>query len=126
MSPLLFGVHMDGLLDELKDLGIGFYIGQNLCGAAGYADYITLLCPTSSGLRKLIVVCEKYAKLHHVLFKGSKANCWCASRRMLIRILKQMVRMFLHVRKQYIWEIYFAQLISMKWCLMVSSDLTVV
>ena len=66
MSPLLFGVHMDGLLDELKDLGIGFYIGQHLCGAAGYADYITLLCPTRSGLRKLIEVCEKYAKLHHV------------------------------------------------------------
>ena len=31
MSPLLFGVYMDGLLDELKDLGIGCYIGQHFC-----------------------------------------------------------------------------------------------
>ena len=74
MSPLLFGVYMDGLLDELKDLGIGCYIWQHFCGAAGYADDIILLCPTSSGLRKIIEVCEKYAKLHDVLFNGSKSK----------------------------------------------------
>ena len=73
MSPLLFGVYMDGLLDELKDLSIGCYIGQHFCGAAGYADDIILLCPTSSGLQKII--CKK-------------ANYWCTTRRMLIHILK--------------------------------------
>ena len=40
---------MDGLLEELKDLGIGCFIGQHFCGATGYADDITLLCSTSSG-----------------------------------------------------------------------------
>ena len=74
MSPLLFGVYMDGLLEQLKDLGIGCYIGQHFCGAAGYAYDIILLCPTSSGLRKTIEVCEKYAKLHDVLFSGSKSK----------------------------------------------------
>ena len=34
ISPLLFGIYMDGLLDELKYLGIGCYIGQHYCGAA--------------------------------------------------------------------------------------------
>ena len=48
MSPLLFGVYANGLLEELKDLGIGCYIGQHFCGAAGYADDIILLCSTSS------------------------------------------------------------------------------
>ena len=60
MSPLLFGVYMDGLLDELKYLGIGCYIGQHFCGAAEYADNILLLCPTSSGLRNMIEVCVRY------------------------------------------------------------------
>ena len=73
MSPLLFGVYMDGLLDELEDFGIGCYIGQHFCGAA-YADDIILLCPTSSGLRKMIEVCEKYAKLQDVLLNGSKSK----------------------------------------------------
>ena len=81
MSPLLFGVYMDGLLDELKDLGIGCYIGQHFCGAAGYADDIILLCPTSSGLRKIIEVCEKY-------LMGQKANYWFTTRQMLICMLK--------------------------------------
>ena len=59
MSPLLFEVYMDGLLEELKDLGIGCYIGQHFCGAAVYADDIILLCPTSSGLLKMFGMCEK-------------------------------------------------------------------
>ena len=63
---------MDGLLDKLKDFGIVCYIGQNFCRAAGYADDIILiLCPTSSGLRKNIVVCEK---LCDVMFNGSKSK----------------------------------------------------
>ncbi|KAI0224795.1 putative ferric-chelate reductase 1 [Lamellibrachia satsuma] len=49
---------MDGLLEELKDLGIGCYVGQHFCGAAGYADDIILLCPTSSGLRNMIELVE--------------------------------------------------------------------
>ena len=48
MSPLLFGVYMDGLLDELTDLGIICFIGQHFCRAAGYADDIILLCINSS------------------------------------------------------------------------------
>ena len=87
MSPLLFGVYMDGLLDELKDLGIGCYIGQHFCRAAGYADDIILLYLTSSGLQKIIEACEKYTKIHCFLM-GKKANYWCKTRRMLIHILK--------------------------------------
>ena len=74
MSPLLFGVYMDGLLDELKDIGIGCYIGQHFCGAAGYADDILLLSPTNSGLRKMIEVCKKYVKRHDVLLNGSNSK----------------------------------------------------
>ena len=42
--------------------------------SAGYTDYIILLCLTSSGLRKIIEVCEKYPKLHDVLFNESKCK----------------------------------------------------
>ena len=72
-SPLIFGACTDGLLNELKDFGIGCYIGQQFCGAA-YTEDIILLCPTSSGFRKIIEVCEKYAKLQDVLFNESKSK----------------------------------------------------
>ena len=74
MFPLLFAVYMDVLLDELKDVGISCYIGQHFCGATRYADDIILLCSTSSGLRQMIEVCEQYARLHDVLFNGSKSK----------------------------------------------------
>ncbi len=74
MSPLLFGIYMDGLLHELKNLGIGCQLGQYFCGAVGYADDIILLCPTLSGLRKMVNVCERYAQQHDVLFNGKKSK----------------------------------------------------
>ena len=48
MSPLLFGVYMDGLLNKLKEQGIGCYMGQQFCGAAGYADDMILFLMLSS------------------------------------------------------------------------------
>ena len=57
-SPLQFEAYTDGLSGELKYFGIGCFIGQHFCGAAGYAYGVILLCPTSSGLRKIIEVRE--------------------------------------------------------------------
>ena len=49
LSPLLFSVYIDDLMNALESHGMGCCIGQKFCGAAGYADDIILLCPTSSG-----------------------------------------------------------------------------
>ena len=54
LSPLLFSVYIDDLMNALESHGMGCCIGQKFCGAAGYADDIILLCPTSSGLREMI------------------------------------------------------------------------
>ena len=74
MSPLLFGVYMDGLLNKLKEQGIGCYMGQQFCGAAGYADDMILLCPTSAGLRKMIDIREQYPNVHDILFNATKSK----------------------------------------------------
>ena len=76
-------------MDELKNMGIGYYIGQCYFGADGYADDLILFFPTSYGLRIMITVCEKYAILHEVLFNGTKSKIFIyATRRSLIRIFK--------------------------------------
>ena len=84
----LFGIYIDGLLDELKYLGIGCYIGQHFCGAAGCVDDIILLCPTSSIMRKLLRCVGNMPNYMICCLMGQKANYWCTTRRMLIRILK--------------------------------------
>ena len=42
--------------------------------ALGYADDIVLLCPSLSGLKDMIQICEDYAKEHNILFNGKKSK----------------------------------------------------
>ena len=74
LSPLLFTVYVDELLIKLKSNGIGCHMGNQFVGALGYADDIILLCPTVAGLKKMISICEEYAKEHSIMFNGSKSK----------------------------------------------------
>ena len=67
-------VYVDELLIKLKRNGIGCHIGNQFVGALGYADDIILLCPTVAGLKKMISICEEYAKEHSIMFNGSKSK----------------------------------------------------
>ena len=66
ISPVLFGIYIDELLLKLKSNGIGCFVGHHFCGAFGYADDIILLCPTLSGLKEIIKICESYS-IEHIL-----------------------------------------------------------
>ena len=74
LSPLLFSVYIDELLEKLKASGIGCYIGYQYVGALGYADDIILLCPSVAGLKKMIKICEDYATDHSIKFNGKKSK----------------------------------------------------
>ena len=52
LSPLLFSVYMDELLEKLKENGTGCHIGDHFVGALGYADDLILLCPSFTGMQK--------------------------------------------------------------------------
>ena len=75
LSPVLFCVYMDGLLDRLSHAGIGCYIGTNFVGALAYADDIVLLAPTPSAMRRMLAVCDRFATEYDVLFNASKSKC---------------------------------------------------
>ena len=74
LSPRLFSVYVDELLERLKINGAGCHIGHHFIGALGYADDIVLLCPSLSGLKDMIQICEDYAKEHNILFNGKKSK----------------------------------------------------
>ena len=61
LSPILISVYMDGLFDKLEESGVGCHMGNYYAGGLGYADDLTLLAPTLSGLIVLIKICEQYA-----------------------------------------------------------------
>ena len=74
MSPLLFTVYMDELLNRLKLSHNGCHIGDRFFGAFGYADDIILLSPTLNGLKSLFSLCSNYATEYNVMFNSSKSK----------------------------------------------------
>jgi hypothetical protein len=70
-----FCIYIDGLLCNLRDRGVGCYIGDIFIGALAYTDDISLLSPTPSGMRKLLSICENYANEFKILFNAAKSKC---------------------------------------------------
>ena len=50
LSPLLFNVYVDELIDSLSDSGFGYYIGSQCFGFIMYADDLIMLSPSLKGL----------------------------------------------------------------------------
>ena len=74
MSPILFIVYMDELLQYLSSSGVGCYIGNVFCGSFGYADDVILLSPTLMSMNKLLSICERFAVEYDVLFNSKKSK----------------------------------------------------
>jgi hypothetical protein len=59
LSPLLYSIYNDILLERLKTNGNGCWMGNHYFGALSYADDLCILSPTLSGLENMLNVCEK-------------------------------------------------------------------
>ena len=71
----LFSIYVDDLLLLLSKAGVGCYIGPNFVGALAYADDIVLIAPTPTALRRLLVICENYARDFCISFNSLKTKC---------------------------------------------------
>ena len=74
LSPILFVIYMDNLIKRSKDSNIGCKIGINYVGVFCYADDLTLLSPTLTGLKCMLAICETYANNYKILFNASKSQ----------------------------------------------------
>ena len=74
ISPILFCIYVDDLLLRLKDSGVGCYMGGVFAGALAYADDLTLLCPSLSALKEMILICSQYAAEYDIKFNASKSQ----------------------------------------------------
>lgn len=75
LSPVLFCVYIDGLLNAVSEAGVGCHMGHMFVGALAYADDIVLISPTVHGMRSMLNTCDEYAKDFDVVFNGSKSKC---------------------------------------------------
>ena len=75
LSPVLFAVYIDVLLNRLEEAGFGCYVGHEFMGALGSADDVSLLAPTLYALQKMIDICELYGIEYDVLYNAKKTVC---------------------------------------------------
>jgi len=73
VSPVLFCVYLDGLLQQLYNAGVGCFIGKVFVGALAYTDNVALLAPTPTAMRKMLKICEEYGNEFSVIFNASKS-----------------------------------------------------
>ena len=72
LSPMLFAVYVDSLLEMLEASGVGCYSGSCFVGAVCYADDIVLLAPCASALTVLLDICDTFASSHGLAFNAAK------------------------------------------------------
>ena len=77
LSPILFSMYNDSLLQKLKDSGLGCHVGRTFVCAFAYADDLALVSPSLSGLRQMIQVCEQYAMEYSIVFNPVKSKLMC-------------------------------------------------
>jgi hypothetical protein len=75
ISPVLFCIYIDELLLKLARKGSGCWVGSHYYGALGYADDLTLLSPSVSGLRAMLNICEEFAEEYSVKYNAEKTVC---------------------------------------------------
>ena len=81
LSPALFSIYMDEILEKLRNLGVGCYVGDVFMGAMGYADDLVLLAPTRTGMQMMLKACEEFGSSNNLLFSTdpdpskSKTKC---------------------------------------------------
>ena len=74
LSPTLFSLYINDLNNILRHNNIGCRYGPHYMRVYGYADDISLLCPTVSGMKEMLKTCETFAKQHDILFNASKSQ----------------------------------------------------
>lgn len=73
LSPSLFNLYIDDLLQQLQSCGVGARFGRLYLGCLVYADDITLVSPTVSGMQEMLNICQRFTQEHGLLFNSKKS-----------------------------------------------------
>ena len=74
LSPILFCIIIDVLLQRLRNSGVGCYIGSTFVGAVSYADDVSLITPSFRSAQIMLNICSTFADEFHLLFNGNKSH----------------------------------------------------
>ena len=68
LSPALFSVYVQDLLDELQNLGVGCYICNTFLGAIAWADDFLLLAPNRAAMQQMLDLAADFGLQNNLEF----------------------------------------------------------
>ena len=68
LSPAFWAVHCDGMIQELRELGVGAHVGGKFMGIACYADDVVLVAPCHQAMQLMLGVVENFANEYNISF----------------------------------------------------------
>ena len=77
ISILLLVVPLTNSFHYYKTLVLGCHVGTSYAGLFGYADDIAEVAPSMQSFKKMILLCESYAKSHSITFNPNKSKLLC-------------------------------------------------
>jgi len=78
LSPILYCVYVDDLLLILFKAGVGCFIGLHFCWRTCIRGLPLSIGTTASAIRKLLAICEDYAREYSIFFNALKSKCLVA------------------------------------------------
>ena len=81
ISPRIFTLYMDDLIDRLKKRGIGCHLIDLFVACLFYADDLCLIAPTRSAMQEMLNLCQEYCSEFCLTFnvnRSPKGNMWSA------------------------------------------------
>jgi len=86
LSPSLFAVYIDGIVDKVMNTDVGCYISATCCCIFLYDNDITLIAPSvSSALQMLLNVCEEELLALDIYVNQKKPMCIRIDRRFSVQ-----------------------------------------
>ena len=74
ISPILFSLYIDKLIDLVHNSNFGCYIGDVPSSIFIYADDIVLLSPTRYGMKQILRLCEEFGVEYGLKFNPDKCE----------------------------------------------------
>ena len=74
VSPNIFSVYLNKLIEILKNCNIGCRYGSHYMGVYCYADDLILLSPTFTGLPEMLKICELYTNNYDIISSAKKSQ----------------------------------------------------
>jgi hypothetical protein len=80
LSPLLFNIFINGIVEKVKSTGFGARVGEEKVAILLFADDMVLLAESEEELRKLMKAVEEYCKEWHLEVNVEKTKVMVTSK----------------------------------------------